>query len=71
VPAPAGECSKATEATPETASVAFAPSETVPRRYVPGSSMIASGPVLSTTRSSITADGLELLALSVATIRRS
>ena len=71
VAAPAGERWKATEATPEPASVAFALSETVPRRYAPGSFIVAPGAVLSTTRSSTTADGLELLALSVTTIRRS
>jgi hypothetical protein len=57
--------------TPEPASDASAVSDTVPRRYAPGSFIVAPGAVLSTTRSSTTADGLELPALSVTTMRRS
>ena len=71
MPAPAGERSKATEATPEPGSEAFAVSETVPRRLAPGSFIVAPGAVLSTMRSSTAADGLELPTLSVTTTRRS
>ncbi len=71
VPAPAGERWKATEATPESGSLAPADRATVPRSGVPGSARLAEGAALLTRRSATTDEVVWLPAASVATARRS
>jgi hypothetical protein len=60
-----------TVATPEPVSPVVELRLTVPRRYAPGSPIVAVGFVLSTRRSSTTVEAKVLPALSVTTMRRS
>ncbi len=70
VPAPAGERSKVTEATPEPPSLEVAPRATVARRSAPGSVRVTAGAVLSTRRAA-TVSMAVLPATSVTSTRRS